>query len=212
MAAVAYQIHLAYPHLRLCIVDKENGVAQHQTGHNSGVLHSGIYYPPGSQKAQNCLKGKVLMEDFAKKEGFPMNLVEKSSSPKNRRNWIDFSFYLNEQVSMAFPRKMISREELLEREPHVNGLKAILVEKAGIVQYSRVCERLLEILLESKQHTFIPNFKVSHSEKTDQGIRIFADKQGVEGKWVINAAGLYSDKLMKSSGQTPNYKIIPLSR
>lgn len=207
--ACAYRIHKAYPNVSLTIVDKENEVAQHQTGHNSGVLHSGIYYPPNSQKAENCLNGKKAMEDFCEKEGISFDKCGKVIVAKNESELSQLNKLLERGQSHGLDIQLIGPERLKELEPHVTGIKALHVKSAGIVDYKEVSQRLLNILLESNRHQFIPNFKIEHLETTQNGIKVSSQNQSIQAKWAINSTGLYSDKTYRLSGHEPHYKIIP---
>jgi L-2-hydroxyglutarate oxidase len=207
--ACAYQIHLQHPNIRLLIVDKESEVAQHQTGHNSGVLHSGIYYPPQSLKAHNCLRGKALMEEFCHREGIAYDICGKVIVAKQKKELPRLEHLYQRGLQNGLQVELISAEALKEIEPHVQGIQAIHVKKAGIVDYSEVCKRLLQILIDSKRHCFRHNFKVTNLHHHRQGVEVISESEIIKAKWGINAAGLYSDKLVELSGTPANYKIIP---
>src|SRR5262245_40914434 len=142
--ATAYQVTRAHPGRRVVVLEKEADLAHHQTGHNSGVLHSGIYYKPGSLKAVNCRAGKKAMEEFCEAEGIAYEIcgkvivaVDDSELPaleriyeRGRANGVDCL--------------IIDKERRAELEPRAAGIRAIHVPEAGIVNYRRVCRRLAE--------------------------------------------------------------------
>lgn len=207
--ACAYQIHLKHPNIQLLIVDKEAEVAKHQTGHNSGVLHSGIYYPPQSLKAHNCIHGKALMENFCLREGIPFDICGKVIVAKHENELPRLNKLFERGRENGLELELISAEALKDLEPHVEGIQAIHVKRAGIVDYSKVCRRLLEILIHSGRHVFRNNFKVINLHQHSQGVEVISETEILHAKWGINAAGLYSDKLVNLSGVSPSYKIIP---
>jgi len=207
--ACAYQLHLAHPKLQLCILDKEAGPAVHQTGHNSGVLHSGIYYAPGSLKAENCLQGKAAMQEFCQREGIPFDICGKVIVAKHPDEFLQLEKLQQRALQHGIQVQQLDDVGLRDLEPHVVGLKALHIKSAGIVNYTRVSERLLEILLSSGRHRFVPHFKVRHITHSHGGVEVSSEQQTLKAKWGINAAGLYSDKIFAMSGQTPNYRIIP---
>ena len=158
--ATAYQINLRHPSLTLAILEKEAELAHHQTGHNSGVLHSGIYYRPGSLKAINCRLGKQAMETFCEEEGIPFEVcgkvivaVDESETPALQR-----IFERGQQNGVSC--EMIDRARLIELEPHVAGVQAIHVPESGIVDYVAVCRRLAE-KLEASGASIVTNAKVT---------------------------------------------------
>lgn len=207
--ACAYQIHLQYPEIKLLIVEKESEVAQHQTGHNSGVLHSGIYYPPQSLKAKNCIRGKALMEEFCERESISYEICGKVIVAKKEDELPKLNQLYQRGLQNGLKLDLISKEALKDIEPHVQGIQAIHVKKAGIVDYGKVCQRLKEILVDSGRHHFKHNFKVTNLHHSQTGVQVISENDILTAKWGINAAGLYSDKLVEWSGSASNYKIIP---
>ncbi len=137
--ATAYQITERYPDRRVLVLEKEDRVGRHQSGHNSGVLHSGIYYTPGSLKARNCRDGKLAMEAFCTREQIPFEVcgkvivaVDATELPRLER------IYQRGQEN-GVRCEMIDAARLRELEPHAAGIQAIHVPDAGIVDYPRVC-------------------------------------------------------------------------
>lgn len=141
--ATAYRLLLRKPKLKLCILEKEEEIARHQSGNNSGVLHSGIYYAPGSLKAQNCIRGYKMMLEYCSREGIPFDLCGKLivATSEAELPLLDHIFQRGLANGLQDLR-ILGPDQIREREPHAAGIKAILVPQAGIVDYKAVCHSL----------------------------------------------------------------------
>lgn len=206
--ATGYQLSRRYPGLRVLILEKEADLGHHQTGHNSGVLHSGIYYKPGSLKATNCRAGKAAMEAFCRDEGIPFEIcgkvivaVAKDELPALER------IYERGQAN-GVGVEMIDKARLAELEPHAAGVRAIHVPEAGIVDYPAVCERLAEHVRRGGGEIVLGARVI--------GMRVGSDEVQVEttagtypARYVVNCAGLQCDRVTTMSGQQPAAKIVP---
>lgn len=206
--ATAYQINLRHPSLTLAILEKEAELAHHQTGHNSGVLHSGIYYRPGSLKAINCRLGKQAMETFCEEEGIPFEVcgkvivaVDESETPALQR-----IFERGQENGVSC--EMIDRSRLIELEPHVAGVQAIHVPESGIVDYVAVCRRLAE-KLEASGASIVTNAKVTRIDKRNDAVTAVTSAGEFEARYLINCSGLQCDRVTRLSGQDPQAKIVP---
>ena len=145
--ATAYSLCQRYPDKHITLLEKENALAAHQTGRNSGVLHSGIYYKPNSLKAVNCRTGKQMMEEFCDHHEIPFALVGKVIVATDESELPRLQMLLERGQANGVQCEQIGRERLLELEPHVwNGIAAIHVPETGIVDYTQVCERLAALL------------------------------------------------------------------
>ena len=207
--ATAYQLSKKHPKLKLAVLEKETSLAKHQTGHNSGVLHTGIYYKPGSLKAINCRNGKKAMEQFCKEQGIEHELCGKIIVALNDEEIPRMQNIFQRGQENGVNCKIISREEMLETEPHVAGVQAIHVPECGIVNYKQVCLRLGEIIQEKEENKIFLGQQVTKIRNMATSLVIETDKQQVECKHLINCGGLHSDKLTKLGGQPPPAKIIP---
>ncbi|MFN9881727.1 MAG: FAD-dependent oxidoreductase, partial [Planctomycetota bacterium] len=143
--ATAWQLTQCRPDLRIALLEKEANVADHQTGHNSGVLHSGIYYRPGSLKAINCREGKIAMQAFCTQEGIPFELCGKVIVAVTEQELPALQRIHERGQANQIRCERIDRERLRELEPHAAGIQAIHVPDAGIVDYRKVCERLARL-------------------------------------------------------------------
>lgn len=146
--AAAYKLLEKEPSLKILIVEKENGVSLHQTGNNSGVIHSGIYYKPGSLKALNCTKGYRMLLDFCKVNKIPYDICGKVIVAV-KENEIPAMMELYERGNQNGLKglKILGEKELKEIEPYVSGVKGILVPQTGIIDYRVVSEKLLNLLI-----------------------------------------------------------------
>jgi (S)-2-hydroxyglutarate dehydrogenase len=206
--ATAYQLANRHPDEHVVVIEKESTVGSHQTGHNSGVLHSGIYYKPGSLKAKNCRVGKQAMEAFCKAEQLPYDVcgkvivaVDENEVPRLER------IYERGQANEV-ACEMIGRSQLDELEPHAAGIKAIHVPEAGIVNYQRVAERLAEIVQENGGEVMCDARVVGFQQ--DGNRCVLKTKQGdVSARYAVNCCGLQSDRMSKLTGHRAEAKILP---
>lgn len=206
--ATAYQLTRALPGKRVVVLEKEAELALHQTGHNSGVLHSGIYYKPGSLKAINCREGKKLMEEFCAAEGISYEIcgkvivaLEESELPAMERIY-------ERGVANGVKCEVIGKERLNELEPHSAGIKAIHVPEAGIVNYKQVCQRLAERLRE-RDGVVVTSARATKMVRSNGKVVVTTAAAEVEASQVVNCAGLHCDRVTAMSGQTPDAKIVP---
>lgn len=206
--ATAYQWTQREPGSRVVVLEKESAAAEHQTGRNSGVLHSGIYYKAGSLKAVNCRAGKRAMEQFCDAEGIPYEVcgkvivaVDQSELPALER--------LYERGQQNGVRcEIIGREQLAELEPHAAGVRAIHVPETGIINYRRVCQRLVEILRE-RGGDVVFSAKVGGLRQASEGAVVETTAGEFAAKAVVNCGGLHSDRITRLSGQPATAKIVP---
>lgn len=206
--ATAYQLLQRHPEKRVVVLEKESSVGAHQTGHNSGVLHSGIYYKPGSLKAQNCRVGKRAMEAFCEAEGIPYDVCGKVIVAVDDAEIPRLERILERGQANEVACEMIDRERLHELEPHAAGVQAIHVPEAGIVNYRRVGERLAEIIGERGSEVLCDARVVGFQK--DGGHVVLQTKQGeVQARYAVNCCGLHSDRMSKMTGHQSDAKILP---
>jgi (S)-2-hydroxyglutarate dehydrogenase len=206
--ATAYQLTRELPGRRVVVLEKEPELAMHQTGHNSGVLHSGIYYKPGSLKAINCRQGKKLMEDFCAAEGISYEICGKVIVAIDERDLPAMDRIFERGQANGVKCEVIDRARLSELEPHAAGIKAIHVPEAGIVNYKQVCQRLAERVRE-REGQVLTSARVTKMERNGEAVIVTTASEQVEAKQVVNCAGLHCDRVTAMSGQVPDAKIIP---
>ncbi len=206
--ATAYRIAQRNPHVSLTVLEKDAEVGLHQTGHNSGVLHSGIYYKPGSLKAINCRQGKVEMERFCDQHGVPYDVCGKVIVAVDRSEIPLLENIYQRGQANNVRCEMIGSERLRELEPHAAGIQAIHVPEAGIVNYRAVCLKFSE-LLRNWGHRIECGAPVVQW-RSDGPRSVVITRQGeFTAPLVINCAGLHCDRLMRMAGEKPAAKIVP---
>lgn len=206
--ATAWQIAQQLPGRSIHLVEKEGGPAAHQSGHNSGVLHSGIYYKPGSLKAANCREGKVAMQAFCDEYGIAYDVCGKVIVATEEGELPALENILLRGRENGVRCERIGAEQLKEIEPHVAGIAAIHVPEAGIADYKHVARKLVE-LLEAAGHKVRFDTQVTGLEKSPEGARVHTSAGTFTATQVIACAGLYSDRLARRAGIDPGAKIVP---
>ncbi|MEM6359242.1 MAG: L-2-hydroxyglutarate oxidase [Bacteroidota bacterium] len=207
--ATALKIKEKNKSLHILVLDKEQEVAAHQTGHNSGVIHSGLYYKPGSLKALNCIKGYNMLLKFCNENQMQYELCGKvvvSTSDSE-------TAYLHQLLSRGKENglaglKLLSAGELKEREPHVNGIEAIFVPQTGIIDYKEISEKYAS-LFQSLGGGIHLGEKVIDIKKEKGQSTVVTSKATYETTLVVNCSGLYSDKVARFTEQKLDVKIIP---
>ncbi len=206
--ATAYHFTRCYPNRRITILEKEPQLAQHQTGRNSGVLHSGIYYRPGSLRAENCRTGKLAMERFCASEGIPFEICGKVIVAVSDEELPALERIYERGQANGVQCEMIDRARLAELEPHASGLRAVHVPEAGIVDYPAVCQRLAQRIAEAGGQ-IICSARVTHIHPRAECVNVESTAGDFEAAYVITCAGLQSDRVAKLSGQHLESMIIP---
>jgi len=206
--ASAYRTIQQNPDLKIAVLEKEDDVAEHQTGNNSGVIHSGIYYKPDSLKAQNCKRGYTQLIEFCDEHNIPYDICGKIivATKAMEKQSFENVFQRGMENGLTGIRK-ISREEAREIEPHVHCLEAIWVPQSGIIDYKQVAKKYLEL--------FQNKGGVLHSNTQVLGIRTSPTEKIIQttggdftSDMIVNCAGLYSDKVTRMSLPTMKDLII----
>ncbi len=210
--ASAWRILQREPGLSLALIDKEERIAAHQTSHNSGVIHSGIYYKPGGSKALNCRRGHAMMVAFCEEHGVPYELCGKVIVATREEELPRLKDIYQRGLANGLEGiEMLTAAEVREYEPHVAALKGIWVPQAGIVDYARVAQKLME-LIEAAGGAFLGGHAlqaVSFGESRDKNLHLKTSAGELASRYLITAAGLYADKVARMTGMEPRMKIIP---
>ena len=205
----AYKLGLAYPDANILVLEKENHVAAHQTGKNSGVIHSGIYYKPESYKAKNCKDGRHQLVEFCKTHGVAIDICGKvivaTHEDEIRRLENIYRRGLENEIEGI---EMIDSGALAAIEPHAAGVAAIHVPCAGIVDFKGVCEKLAGLITLAKGEVLFSHPVKNISEHAD-GVYITAGDSVFTSRFVINCAGLQSDLVAKLAGIKTPVHIVP---
>ncbi len=207
--ATALQLKKEKPNLSILVLEKENELAKHQTGNNSGVIHSGIYYKPGSLKATNCLRGYDLLLQFCKENEVPFELCGKIivATDEPEIKLLNNLFERGQQNGLQ-NLKRLTKEQLKEHEPHVTGLEGIFVPQTGIVDYKKVAEKYGDLLRHQGAAIHLGE-KVINIHKEEKQVTVETSQTTYTAQLVINCAGLYSDKVARMTVEDLNVKIIP---
>jgi len=206
--SVAYRITELRPELSITILEKEGRFALHQTGRNSGVIHSGIYYKPGSLKALNCREGRKQLISFCSAFGIPFEICGKVivATALSQLERLNRLYERGKQNGINC--RIISKAELLEAEPHVSGVAAIHVPETGIIDFTEVCRVLAEKII-ALDHQIVFSSPVVRIKKMSNEIIAETPKGTFKSGFLINCAGLQSDRVLKLSGRLPEDRIIP---
>jgi (S)-2-hydroxyglutarate dehydrogenase len=198
-----------FPHLQLLILEKESGVARHQTGHNSGVIHSGVYYKPGSLKARLCVEGAREMLAFCEQHGIPHEVCGKLivAADTEEAARLEDLRERGEANGIAGLR-LLGPEAMREVEPHAGGVRALQVPGTGITDYALVAAKYAEIAgtrgAELKTGAAVLGFRNSGGETVIQ------TRDGdFRARYIVNCAGLYSDRIARLAGHDPGLMIVP---
>lgn len=206
--ATAYQWLRRHPGGPLTVIEKETGIARHQTGHNSGVLHSGIYYKPGSLKAVNCRLGKLAMQEFCETEGIPFEICGKVVVAIKKRDLPSLKRIHERALANGVKCELISKERLAELEPHAAGLQALHVPEAGIVDYKQVCRRLAD-RISAFGGLILTGTRVDRVTRQGSEIVVHSTAGDIIGDYLVNCAGLHSDRVARMTGAAPGAQIVP---
>jgi L-2-hydroxyglutarate oxidase len=212
--ATAFQLQRQRPGLRIVVLEKEGQLASHQSSHNSGVIHSGIYYRPGSLRATNCKRGYEQLLQFCHENDIQHDVCGKIivAAEESERIALDKILQRGIENGLLGIQK-ISASEAREIEPNVQAVEAVWVPQAGIVDYGTVAHKYAEILQANGGEVFV-NQQLVHVHVRESHVVVETESsinQGLslEGKVFVNCAGLYSDRVAQLTGQTPGVQIIP---
>jgi (S)-2-hydroxyglutarate dehydrogenase len=206
--ATAYRFLERFPGKSVAVLEKESEVAKHQTGRNSGVLHSGVYYRPGSLRALNCRLGKEAMEEFCQREGLPYDRCGKVIVATEERLLPMIDKTLANGTANGVRCERIGPERLREIEPHCAGIAAIHVPDAGVTDYAMVARRLAEIIT-AKGSRVVTSARVTAIRRDANQAVVETVAGQFAAEQVVNCAGLYSDRVTRLTGVKPSAMILP---
>ena len=195
--------------LKLTVVEKEKDIAIHQTGNNSGVIHSGIYYKPGSLKAINCKRGYDMLLEFCNQNEINYEICGKIIVAVNQKEL--------EQLEKIYQRgiengltglKILRKDELKEKEPYVRGIKGIFVPQTGIIDFKQVSKKYAEFITNKNCEIKLNTEVINIVEKTDH-IEIITNNKTITTKYLVTCAGLHSDRIARMTNPEIDIKIIP---
>jgi L-2-hydroxyglutarate oxidase len=207
--ATAYRLGERFPGARITVLEKESGVGRHQTGHNSGVLHCGLYYKPGSVKARLAVDGIRQMVAFCRENGVPHDVCGKlvvaaDDSELDRLRGLHERGTANGLEGLRW----LGRDEMREIEPHVGGVAALRVPQEGIVDYPRVCEALVAKLT-GRGTKVVTGARVTRLRQADGGWIAETPAGEFAGDFLINCAGLHCDRVAELAGEPRDMRVLP---
>jgi L-2-hydroxyglutarate oxidase len=206
--ATAVALQEAFPGCELVVVEKEDDVGRHQTGHNSGVIHAGIYYAPGSLKAQLCREGSAATKAFCTEHGIPFETCGKllvATTPLE----LERMAALQERAGInGIECERLDATELVEREPNVTGLGALFVPSTGIVDYRLVCQALRALVVANGGAVEV-GAKVDLIAETGSRVEVRAGERSWTSQQVVACAGLQSDRMARLAGIDTDFQIVP---
>lgn len=207
--ATARELVRRYPGRKVVVIEKEHGPARHQTGHNSGVIHSGIYYAPGSAKARLCVAGRELMVEYCRERAVPFEICGKLIVAATEDDLGPLDELMHRGVRNGLQDlEYLTAEDIAKHEPAVRGLRAIWVPQAGIVDYTRVAETIAAELLAAGV-TIVCDAPVNDLGVTAQEAHLVTPRGTIAAERVIACAGLQSDRIARMTGAAAAPKIVP---
>lgn len=206
---VGLEITRRFRRLRLLLLEKEDRVARHQSGHNSGVIHSGVYYKPGSMKARLCVSGAAAMIEFCREHGIVHNVCGKAIVATH----VDELPRLEElrrrgEANGLTGLRLIGLEELREIEPHAAGLQALVVPSTGVTDFALVCEKYAE-LVSAHGGTVLTSAAATGIRRMADEIVVETSKGAFATTSLINCAGLFADRISRMAGDEPGLIVVP---
>ncbi|MBS1646549.1 MAG: L-2-hydroxyglutarate oxidase [Bacteroidetes bacterium] len=208
--ATAYKLNLRYPDKKIAVLEKESHVAAHQTGHNSGVIHSGIYYKPGSYKAINCVKGRRELVQFAKEHHIAHDICGKIivATEESELAHMQKVFH-NGKANEVEGIELIDAKKIKEIEPHCTGIAGIWVPCTGIIDYADVSQKYVELIHQSFSGSkVLLNQRVTGFVNKEEGIEIITSNNRYQARYVITCGGLQADRLAKAQGKPSSASIV----
>ena len=207
--AVALEITRRFPRLRLLLVEKEDRVGRHQSGHNSGVIHSGVYYKPGSLKAKLCVAGAAAMVEFCREHGIPHQVCGKVIVATHEDEFPRLEELRRRgEANGLTGLRSIGPEQLHEIEAHASGLRALVVPSTGITDYAAVCDKYAEIV-SAQGGTILTSTAVIGLKRQTDEIVAETNRGAFSARFLINCAGLFSDRIARMAGDDPQVIIVP---
>ncbi len=207
--AAAMELLTRYPSLRLVLLEKERELAQHQTGHNSGVIHAGIYYTPGSLKSRACVAGKARLISFCNEHDIPYELCGKVIVATHEEELPRLEQLYQNGLTNGVPGlELIGPERLREIEPYAGGLKALYSPNTGIIDFGQVA-RAYAHEVTARGGQILTNHEVTSIDQKHGRYQLQTPSTSIEARYVISCAGLYADRVARLSGMQVTPRIIP---
>jgi (S)-2-hydroxyglutarate dehydrogenase len=207
--ASAYKLSLRFPELSILVLEKESTLASHQTGHNSGVIHSGLYYKPGSYRAKNCVDGRRELVAFAREHKIPHDICGKIVVAVNETELPNLDKIYNNGIENGVEGvEYISAEQIKEIEPYCTGIKGLFISCTGIIDFCSVANKYAELVSAKEENTVLTGHEVKEFIHENSGIKIVTNKGNFYTNYLVTCGGLQSDRLATKAGVKPDTRII----
>ncbi|MBB3190535.1 L-2-hydroxyglutarate oxidase [Halomonas cerina] len=206
--STAMQLKQAYPEHRMLLVEKEAGAAHHQTGHNSGVIHAGVYYTPGSLKARFCLAGNRATKAFCDAQGIAYDTCGKLLVATNDLEMQRMQALWERTAANGLEREWLSAEELHEREPNITGVGGIFVPSSGIVDFAEVT-RAMAAEFQRLGGEIRYECEVTGLKERRQEVVVTTSRGEFPSRYLVSCSGLMADRVVRMLGQDPGFSICP---
>ena len=209
-AATLYKMQQRHPELKFVLIEKESMLADHQTGHNSGVIHSGLYYKPGSMKAKNCVDGRRELVAFAKEHKIAHDVCGKVvvATKQSELQHLE-RIYQNGQANGIEGLERITPAQIKEIEPYVEGIDGLFVGCTGIIDFRGATAKMVEIALSLQPESkLLLNHEVLDVKKGEDICLIITQKGNIQSKYLVFCAGLQADRLAKKDGVNLKEKVV----
>ncbi len=205
--ATARQLQQQFNNPSVLVLEKEHRLASHQTGHNSGVIHAGVYYAPGSLKARFCRAGNSETKEFCRANGIPFKETGKLLVATDERDAARMRDLLERCRQNEIETEELDQKQLNEMEPNVVGVAATWVPSTGIVDFVEVTKKLATQVADAGG-LIVRNCQVT-GLREDRGIEVNTIQGRFQGRFLVSCAGLHSDRIIRMLGQQPSFKILP---
>jgi L-2-hydroxyglutarate oxidase len=206
--STAWQLLQRYPNKRILVLEKESHYAGHQTGHNSGVIHAGVYYQPGSLKADFCRRGNQATIKFCLEHDIPYEQCGKLLVATNQNEYNLMEKLFERAKENRIEVEWLDREQLKKREPNISGLGAFFVPQTGIVNYRKITNKMAD-LFKARGGEVRLDCEVLGLEEKSNGLRVRTYQAEFKTRYLIACSGLMADRLVKMLGIQPDFQIIP---
>ncbi|WP_020396267.1 L-2-hydroxyglutarate oxidase [Thiolinea disciformis] len=210
--STAWQLQQRLPHKNIVLIEKETELAQHQTGHNSGVIHAGIYYPPTSLKAKFCREGSAATIQFCREHQIPFNQCGKLLVATNEVEYQRMESLFQRAQTNGLAVEWLNERELKIQEPNITGIGAILVASTGIVSYREISKKIAQQFIALGGKILLGTQLVSLSEKIDSVEAKLVRNQHIEtlqANFIVSCAGLQADRITRMMNLETEFQIIP---
>src|SRR4051794_35383183 len=206
--ATAMKLLEMHPGASLAVLEKENSLGRHQTGHNSGVIHAGIYYAPGSFKAELCRRGAQATKEFCSQHGIPFEVCGKMLVATNEVEARRMEELYRRSVENNVEVEKLDSTELKSREPNITGVGALFVPSTGIVNYRLVCEAMGQVIIDAGGQIEY-GVEVDRIQETEASVTIGAGGRTWTARRLVACAGLQSDRVAQIAGLRIEHQIVP---